>query len=357
MAFKIKKTLKFTLLSAFYVTLLVDVLLFTFIHFFVKYPISKIVVSVVFFSIIVYSFTLFVLRYRVEKFIYSRIAKLYEEIGIIDTNSKFKKIESTNLDEIASQIYQFTDNKKSEINDLNEREAFRREFLGNVSHELKTPLFTVQGYIETLLGGAMKDKELRKKYLGRASKGVERLVAIVNDLDLISKAEVGELNLNVEVFNLIELIQGVFDLLELKADAKNIILLFDKKYVKPVYIEADKEKIQQLFINLIENSIKYGKEDGTTELSIDEDYGKSKVLVKVIDNGEGIKSQNIPRLFERFFRVDKSGARSEGGSGLGLSIVKHIVEAHEQNIYVESQFGKGSQFSVTLKKGSVVLTS
>jgi two-component system phosphate regulon sensor histidine kinase PhoR len=221
--------------------------------------------------------------------------------------------------------------------------------MGNVSHELKTPLFTVQGYLSTLLDGAMKNKELRKKYIERAEKGVERLIYIVEDLDMISKLEMGELNLEYSQFNIVELIQNVFDLLEMSADKKNIILMLDRKYNKPIYVNADKEKIQQVVTNLVMNSIKYGKENGTTEVSI-EDLVNNKIIVRIRDNGEGIEKHYIPRLFERFFRVDKSGARSEGGSGLGLSIVKHIIEGHDEKIYVESEYGIGSEFSFTLEK-------
>jgi two-component system phosphate regulon sensor histidine kinase PhoR len=221
--------------------------------------------------------------------------------------------------------------------------------MGNISHELKTPLFTVQGYLSTLLDGAMKDKSLQKKYIERAEKGVERLIYIVEDLDMISKLEMGQLNLEKSNFNIVELIQNVFDLLEMNADKKNIILMFDQKYSKSINVFADQEKIQQALTNLITNSIKYGKDNGTTEVSI-EDLVENKIIVRVKDNGEGIEQHNIPRLFERFFRVDKSGSRSEGGSGLGLSIVKHIIEGHNEKIYVESEFNKGSEFSFTLEK-------
>ena len=183
----------------------------------------------------------------------------------------------------------------------------------------------------------------------RAEKGVERLVYIVEDLDMISKLEMGDVNLELSKFNIIDLVQSVFDLLEMVADKKNIILMFDRKYNKAINVFADQEKIQQVLSNLIMNSIKYGKENGTTEVTI-EDLVDDKIIVRIRDNGEGIEKQNIPRLFERFFRVDKSGARSEGGSGLGLSIVKHIIEAHGEKIYVESEFGKGSEFSFTMEK-------
>ena len=236
-----------------------------------------------------------------------------------------------------------------EIESLKIREEYRREFLGNVSHELKTPLFTVQGYLLTLLDGAMDDKNIRKKYLQRAEKGVERLIYIVKDLDMITKLETDTLGLELTKFNIIDVIQNVLDLLEMRASKKNILLTFDMKYVRPIYVLADLEKIQQVITNLVENSIKYGKEGGTTEVGV-EDFVNNKVIIKISDNGEGIEKQHIPRLFERFYRVDKSGARTEGGSGLGLAIVKHIIEGHKERINVESNFGKGSEFSFTLEK-------
>jgi two-component system phosphate regulon sensor histidine kinase PhoR len=250
---------------------------------------------------------------------------------------------------LTQEIDKFARDKKFEIESLKIREEYRKEFLGNVSHELKTPLFTVQGYILTLLDGAMEDERIRKKYLARANKGVERLIYIVKDLDMITKLEVGDLSLTYEDFDIIDLIQSVFDLLEMKAAKKKLTLMFDMDYKKPIYVKADKERIQQVISNLIVNSIKYGKEKGTTEVSV-ENLIKNKVIIRITDNGEGISRSNLKRLFERFFRVDKSGSRREGGSGLGLSIVKHIIEAHEEKIYVESELGVGSEFSFTLEK-------
>ncbi len=252
---------------------------------------------------------------------------------------------------LTREVKKFATDKKLEIEGLKVREAYRREFLGNVSHELKTPLFTVQGYISTLLDGGMNDKTIRKKYLERAEKGVERLIYIVQDLDMIAKLEIGDLNLEIVTFDIVKVIQNVFDLLEMKASKKDILLMFDRKYNKPLLVTGDQEKIQQVVTNLIVNSIKYGKSEGSTEVSI-EDLTDDKFIVRINDNGEGIEKQNIPRLFERFYRVDKSGARTEGGSGLGLSIVKHIIEAHNETIYVESRFGEGSEFSFTLEKAN-----
>ena len=239
--------------------------------------------------------------------------------------------------------------KKIEIEALKGREKYRKEFLGNVSHELKTPLFTVQGYILTLLDGAMDNKNIREKYLQRASKGVERLSYIVKDLDMITKLEVGDLSLNIEVFDIIALIKNVFDMFEIRATKKKQTLTFDTDYNIPIMVRADKERIQQVLANLVVNSLKYGSEKGTTEVSI-ENLIKNKVIIRVTDNGEGIEKSDLPRLFERFYRVDKSGSRKEGGSGLGLSIVKHIIEAHDEKIYIESEIGVGSEFSFTLEK-------
>ena len=196
---------------------------------------------------------------------------------------------------------------------------------------------------------ALEDKSVRKKYLNRANKAVERLIYIVKDLDLITKLEAGELNVEWEVFDIIELIQMVFELIEMKAAKNSITLTFDMEYDKPIFVNADKEKIRQVVTNLLVNSIKYGHESGTTEVSV-EDLIQNKVIIRVTDNGEGISEQHIPRLFERFYRVNKSGSRKEGGSGLGLAIVKHIIEAHKERIYVESVLDVGSEFSFTLEK-------
>jgi len=268
----------------------------------------------------------------------------------LDTSNIGEQKITTNMETLTREIERFAQNKKLEIEALKIRENYRKEFIGNVSHELKTPLFTVQGYILTLLDGALKDKRVRKKYLESANKGVERLIYIVKDLDMISKLEAGDLSLSKESFNIAELIQNVFDLLEIKAAKKKIFLTFDKVMETKIMVLADRERIQQVLTNLIDNSIKYGKEGGTTEVSIN-DLIKNKLIIRVTDNGEGIRENYLTRLFERFYRVDKSGSRQEGGSGLGLSIVKHIIDAHNEKIYVESQFGIGSEFSFTLEKG------
>lgn len=344
MSLNFKKTYTFAVISTLYITLfstgLVAGLLLLFATFSWQFCLA--------FAVSIAIFSFFVLQYRVEHFIYRRVKKIYDDVSLLDSTTLRSQSITTDMATLTKEVKKFATDKKLEIENLKVREEYRREFMGNVSHELKTPLFTVQGYISTLVDG-VKDKEQRNKYLQRAEKGVERLIYIVEDLDMISKLEMGDLNLDFSEFNIVELIQNVFDLLEMKADKKNIILMFDRKYNKPINVYGDQEKIQQVLTNLIMNSIKYGKENGTTEVTI-EDLVKNKIIVRVRDNGEGIEQHHIPRLFERFFRVDKSGARSEGGSGLGLSIVKHIIEGHKEKIYVESEFGKGSEFSFTLEK-------
>jgi two-component system phosphate regulon sensor histidine kinase PhoR len=301
------------------------------------------------FAVGCYILSFFIIQYRVESFIYRRIQKIYDDVALLDASTFSQPQITTDMETLTKEVGRFAQDKKLEIEALKIRENYRKEFIGNISHELKTPLFTVQGYILTLLDGAMKDKNVRKKYLVNANKGVERLIYIVKDLDMITKLEVGDLNLLKEEFNIIELVQNIFDLLEMKAAKKKIDLTFDKKYTDGIIVKADRERIQQVLSNLIVNSIKYGKEGGTTEVRV-EDLINNKVIVRVTDNGEGIDREHLPRLFERFYRVDKSGSRKEGGSGLGLAIVKHIIEAHKEQIYVESQIGIGSEFSFTLEK-------
>ena len=345
MLFNFKKSYKFATISSAYISLFLTILLVLTHFFIIKIPIIYSVLVVV--SSFLFAF--FVLQYRVEKFIYKRVKKIYDDVSLLENSSFRNQSITTDMATLTKEVQKFAKDKKLEIETLKIREEYRREFLGNVSHELKTPLFTVQGYLLTLLDGAMDDKNIRKKYLQRAEKGVERLIYIVKDLDMITKLETGDIHLELSDFNIVEVIQNVFDLLEMRAAKKNITLTFDRKYNAEILVFADQEKIQQVVTNLVMNSIKYCKENGTTEVSI-EDLVNNKIIVRVTDNGEGIEKKHIPRLFERFYRVDKSGARSEGGSGLGLAIVKHIVEGHDEKIYIESEYGVGSEFSFTLEK-------
>lgn len=341
---RIKKTYKFAIKTSLYLSLILTLLLSVFLYF-----LNSLSWLVIPFLLIFSTLSFITIQYRVERFIYRRVKKIYDDLTLLEATTLRNQPITTDMATLTREIDKYAKDKKLEIETLKVREEYRKEFLGNVSHELKTPLFTVQGYLLTLLGGALDDKKIRKKYLNRANKGVERLIYIVKDLDMITKLEVGDLSLNKEVFNIVELVQNVFDLLEMKAAKKNISLTFDLDYSKPIMVFADMERIQQVLTNLIVNSIKYGREKGTTEVSI-ENLIKSKVIIRVTDNGEGIAKEHLKRIFERFYRVDKSGSRKEGGSGLGLSIVKHIIEAHNERIYIESDIDVGSEFSFSLEK-------
>lgn len=345
MAIRLKRSYKFAFRTALFITLTLIGLLGLFMW--MKNRNEWLFLFVLAFSSFIISFL--IVQLRIEKFIYRRIKRIYDDVSLLESSSLTSRTITTDMSTLTQEIEKFARDKKVEIDTLKIREEYRKDFLGNVSHELKTPLFTVQGYLETLLDGAIENKSVRKKYLHRANKAVDRLIYIVKDLDLITKLEAGELNVKLENFDIIELLKGQFELLEMKAAKKKISLTFDMDYNTPILVLADREKIQQVVTNLLVNSIKYGQENGTTEVSV-ENLIQNKVIIRVTDNGEGIPKQHIPRLFERFYRVDKSGSRAEGGSGLGLAIVKHIIEAHKERIYVESVVGVGSEFSFTLEK-------
>ena len=292
-------------------------------------------------SIVVYVIGAFFVKF----FLYNSIRVISDEIFQSDVDSTI----TTNMEDLLKKIRQYDDDQKSEISEMKKQETFRREFIGNLAHELKTPLFTSESYILTLLDGAIDDDEVNKKYLKIAGKALHRLNLIVRDLDLITKIESGESEIQRTDFDIINLAQNIFEMLEITASKKNIKLILEFNDKLPLRVNADNEKIQQVLTNLIENSIKYGKENGTTELVIQE-LTENKIIVRVTDNGLGIEEKNFNRLFERFYRVDQSGSRKGGGSGLGLAIVKHIMDAHDEKIYIESEFGVGSEFSFTLEK-------
>jgi two-component system phosphate regulon sensor histidine kinase PhoR len=342
---EIRKSYKFAVKTTLYITLILTALLTVFSLLSQSFNIW----SILGFSVLTFIISFFIIQYRAERFIYKRVKRIYDDLTLLESATLRKQPITTDMATLTQEIERFAQDKKLEIETLKVREEYRKEFLGNISHELKTPLFTVQGYVLTLLDGAMDNEDLRKKYLERANKGVERLIYIVRDLDMITKLEVGDLSLNIEDFDIVALVESVFDLLEMKSAKKKITLTFDMQYPEPIMVRADKERIRQVLTNLVVNSIKYGSFKGTTEISI-ENLIKNKVIVRVTDNGEGIAKANIPRLFERFYRIDKSGSRKEGGSGLGLSIVKHIIEAHDERIYIESELSVGSEFSFTLEK-------
>lgn len=288
------------------------------------------------------------IHFRIERFILNKVKGIYSDLLPSGVSQNKMTIQS-DIEVLKKGLRKFADDKKLEIELLKDKENYRKEFIGNISHELKTPLFTIQGYVLTLLQGAVKDKEVRDKYLKRTAKGVERLIYVVKDLDLITQFESGIKSIDRTSFDLIKLIENVFDLLEMRATKNAISLIFDKEYLNPVMVHADEERIQQVLTNLIINSLKYGVENGKTEVAI-QDVNSEKIVIRVSDNGEGIAEEHIPRLFERFYRVDKTGNRKQGGSGLGLAIVKHIIEAHQEKLVVESTLGVGSEFSFTLQR-------
>jgi two-component system phosphate regulon sensor histidine kinase PhoR len=300
-------------------------------------------------SILIFIISFIIIQYRIQGFLFKRFKELYQDLDMLDSTQINKSSISTDMDSLMENIEEFAKDKKIEIEALKLKEQYRKEFIGNVAHELKTPIFTIQGYISNLLDGAMNDKELLNKYLKRTDNSVERLSYIIKDLDLITQLESSTMNLNISSFNIIDLIFNIFDHLEIKSSKRNIKLVFDKKYNNEILVSADKERIGQVLTNLLVNSINYGRDKGTTEVSIN-DLTKEKLIVRVTDNGEGISEEHLPRLFERFYRVDISRSRKHGGSGLGLAIVKHIIDAHNENIYINSKGGVGSEFSFTLQK-------
>lgn len=296
-----------------------------------------------------FTFSFFLIQYQNEYYIFSKVKALYDAF-YSDGIPLSKELLKRDAQSLTKSIQEFAEESKLEIELLKGKENYRKEFIGNLAHELKTPLFTVESYILTLVDGAAEDEALRKKYLRKAAQGVDRLNHIVKDLDLITKFEAGITSIETERFNLFVLIEEVIGLLEIKAQEKNIALLFDKPIdLDELWVLADRKRISQVIINLVINSLKYGVSGGTTEVSIGV-LSKQKILVRIIDNGIGIGEEHIPRLFERFYRVDKARNRDEGGSGLGLAIVKHLIEAHQEKIYVQSTLGVGSEFSFSLSK-------
>lgn len=287
---------------------------------------------------------LLILTLSVQIFFKQNISHLYDLVPDLNPEETAKDLEG-----LSEQIYSITDGKSKEIDLLTERENYRREFLGNVSHELKTPLFSIQGYVLTLIEGGIEDENIRDKYLHRINKSVERLTYIVKDLDLITELESGNLKLDMKPFNILALTKEVFDLLEIKAQNNKVKLSIENPLDIPIRVVGDIERIEQVLTNLIVNAINYSsKENAEVKVSFQSVEGKIRTIVK--DNGIGMKPEHLDRIFERFYRIDKSRSRNSGGSGLGLSIVKHILEAHGEKIYVKSRPKKGTEFSFYLNK-------
>ncbi|MCB9193037.1 MAG: sensor histidine kinase [Flavobacteriales bacterium] len=286
--------------------------------------------------------------YGLKRFIQERIRTIYKAVQGLRDRAPEKPVDLDQdvLGEVNEEVMDWARARRSEINELREREKFRREFIGNLSHELKTPIFNIQGYILTLLEGGLEDEKVNRDFLHRASNGVERLIKLVEDLDMITKLESGVMELNVKRMDLNALVKEIVESMEMKAKARGIAI---RNQLPPnLMVMADRDRLAQVFINLFTNAINYGREGGRCRVGADD--LEDQVLVEVSDDGIGISAEHLPRLFERFYRVGKSRSRNEGGSGLGLAIVKHIIDAHGQTITVKSREGEGSTFVFTLKK-------
>jgi two-component system, OmpR family, phosphate regulon sensor histidine kinase PhoR len=300
--------------------------------------------------LVVFGLTYIISQNVFHKFFISDIRTIYKNVAQLNPagNTVSELPDEQLVTEINRMLLEWEKGNKEEIVHLKELEEFRKEFLGNVSHELRTPIFTVQGYVHTLLEGGIDDAEVNILYLQKAAKSIDRLISIVDDLESISRLEAGELILELRTFDIDELIKDIIESLELKAREKNINIMLAAATPGSKYVYADKDRIRQVLINLLVNSVKYGKRGGQTVIKTS--VTENVVTVNVKDNGIGIEKHHLPRLFERFYRVDKSRSREEGGTGLGLAIVKHIIEAHEQKINVESISGEETTFAFTLKR-------
>lgn len=316
----------------------------------VFYPFNLIVLLLT--SVMIFLVSWLIFRYTLSRFIYERIRLIYKTIHNLKSSREDEKrtrISNNTLDEVNRQVLEWGEKQQQEIEKLKEMAKYRREFLGNVSHELKTPIFNIQGYVLTLLDGGLEDASINREYLLKTEKSIERLISVVEDLEAISKLESGELKLKIEKFDLLELTGEVADFMEFKLKRKKIELSLARNHERPIMVEADKKSIRQVLVNLIDNAIKYSPEKtGLIKISFfDMD---ENILVEVTDNGIGIEQKDLPRLFERFYRTEKSRSISHTGSGLGLAIVKHILGAHQQVINVRSTVGIGTTFAFTLKK-------
>ena len=314
---------------------------------------SKLINVIIIFTLTA-GLSFFLFFYTLEFFIYRKIKLIYKTIHSLKTQKYDAVIENFSWEkdpifEMSKEVINWARDKKMEIEQLKKVADFRKEFLGNVSHELKTPIFSIQGYLHTLLDGAIYDEEVNTKFLKKAAKSTDRLSDLVADLLEISSLESGELQMNLDRFDINSLTKDVYEQFEIKAKDKSIELIIKEGCNKPFFVLADKFRIRTVLVNLVSNSIKYGKEHSVTSASY---YVMGEnILIEIADTGDGISQEFLPRIFERFYRVDKSRSRSNeaGGTGLGLAIVKHIIEAHHQTVNVRSTIGKGTTFGFTLK--------
>ena len=294
----------------------------------------------------------FITLFFVDKFIFSKIRVIYKTIH----SQKVPKgidprqtIEAHSVEDVQREVTEWSDERREEIETLKELEKYRREYIGNISHELKTPIFNIQGYILTLLDGGLEDPNVNRNYLLKAEKSVNRMIAIIEDLEMINLLEANELKLNIIRFNLVDLAREAVESLEMKTKKRECEVFINHNIDRPIYVLADRQRILQVFTNLIDNAIKYGKKSGG-RIKISFFDMDENILVEITDDGPGIAQNDIPHLFERFYRVDKGRSRDMGGTGLGLAIVKHIIEAHHQTVNVRSTLGVGTTFGFTLKK-------
>jgi two-component system phosphate regulon sensor histidine kinase PhoR len=305
-------------------------------------------------NFLLFLFSFIIFRYTLERFIYQKIRLIYKTIYNLKRGKserlEKRDIEIASIESVNREVQEWGEKKKLEIEELKKAEAYRREFIGNIYHELKNPIFNIQGYVLTLLDGGLEDPTINRDYLLRTEKSINRIIAIVEDLETVSKLETSQVNMKMTRFDIVEITREVFDSLEIKVRKKRKDFHFSMNTDKPVYVIADKKWIRQVMVNLVDNSIKYGRiKDGKTKVSFfDMD---EHVLIEVTDNGSGIAAEELPRVFERFFRTNEARARDKSGTGLGLAIVKHIIEAHDQTINVRSSRGVGTTFAFTLKKG------
>ncbi len=328
---------------------LINVTLFVIFNYYLSFDSST--YRLIAFSVVLLGASFLIIRFILEYFVFRKIKLIYRLINKESSSVVKKEIwdfNVTSLDEIQDDVKKFTASTREEIKSLKTLEDYRKIFVGNISHELKTPIFSIQGYLHTLLEGGMYEEKILKKYLKRAISNVERLELITRDLEVIYKLESDREELKFERLDLKLLVQEVMEDLDVLSSEKQINLLFKEGSNSQYFISGNKESLKRVFSNLISNSIKYGVENGFTKVAF---YDlEDKVLVEVSDNGIGIKKEHLNHVFDRFYRVDNNRSRKEGGSGLGLSIVKHIVEAHGSKISVRSVENKGSTFSFTLKK-------
>jgi two-component system phosphate regulon sensor histidine kinase PhoR len=305
-----------------------------------------------YFVIIVFIINYFVFKHYLSVYVQRKIKLIYKTIRVekLQPVEKKKQINSFRnvLEEVETEVAAWVEEQKQEMEKQKIWAEYRRNFMGDVSHELKTPIFNIQGYIETLLDGAVDEPHINRHFLQKASKNVDRLQTIINDLETISRLESGDSMLELRIFDIKKLVEEVFEELEIKAAARNVSLIFKEGAQQGFKVKADREKVHQVLINLVHNAIKYGKNNGYIKLSF---YDMERqILIEVADNGAGISKEHLPHLFDRFYRVEKSRSRNAGGTGLGLAIVKHIIEAHQQTIHVRSSLEMGSTFGFTLEK-------